>query len=392
MKSVELFAGAGGLAIGVAKAGFEHQVVIESDKNAVATLKANKSRSVEHVRDWNIFPGLAEKFDYRSVGPGITLISGGPPCQPFSLGGKHGGRNDKRDMFPHACATVRILRPEAFLFENVKGLLRKNFKPYFEYILRKLGYPNIEIKPKETWREHFQRLEKHHARDKKPSADWYRIKFRLLNAANFGVPQKRERVFIVGIRADLEKEFEFPVETHSEDSLIISKWITSEYWDEFGISPKKRPGPTIKERRRINVLTKNGHQSDNVKKPWETVRRALKGLTSLKAGQRCFKDPNHYLNPGARSYPGHTGSSWDEPSKTLKAGDHGVPGGENTVRINGDGDVRYYSVREAARIQTFPDDYVFEGAWSVCMRQLGNAVPVELANVVAGKLAASLKS
>jgi DNA (cytosine-5)-methyltransferase 1 len=91
---------------------------------------------------------------------------------------------------------------------------------------------------------------------------------------------------------------------------------------------------------------------------------------------------NHVGNPGARTYTGHTGSPWDEPSKTLKAGDHGVPGGENILRRE-DGSVRYFTVREAARLQTFPDEYVFRGAWCEGFRQLGNAVPVDLACAVA---------
>jgi DNA (cytosine-5)-methyltransferase 1 len=103
------------------------------------------------------------------------------------------------------------------------------------------------------------------------------------------------------------------------------------------------------------------------------------------------KIPNHRFNPGARSYPGHTGSPLDEPAKTLKAGDHGVPGGENMLART-DGTVRYFTVREAARLQTFPDDYIFRGAWTEAMRQLGNAVPVRLAEVVASSVAKTLLS
>jgi DNA (cytosine-5)-methyltransferase 1 len=87
------------------------------------------------------------------------------------------------------------------------------------------------------------------------------------------------------------------------------------------------------------------------------------------------------LQPGARIYPGHNGSPLDEPAKTLKAGDHGVPGGENMLRYP-NGDVRYFSVRECCRLQAFPDEYVFEGSWTENMRQLGNAVPVKLGEVV----------
>jgi len=110
-------------------------------------------------------------------------------------------------------------------------------------------------------------------------------------------------------------------------------------------------------------------------KPWRTMRDAFEGLG----------EPNghgeHSLREGAKAYPGHTGSDIDEPSKTIKAGGHGVPGGENTVRLP-DGTIRYLSVLEAKRIQTFPDDYIITGAWGEAMRQLGNAVPVHLAYIV----------
>jgi DNA (cytosine-5)-methyltransferase 1 len=98
---------------------------------------------------------------------------------------------------------------------------------------------------------------------------------------------------------------------------------------------------------------------------------------------------SHWPQPGAKSYPGHTGSPLDEPAKALKAGDHGVPGGENMLRYP-DGSVRYISVRESARIQTFPDEWRFSGSWSESMRQLGNAVPVELARVVASSVATAI--
>lgn len=100
--------------------------------------------------------------------------------------------------------------------------------------------------------------------------------------------------------------------------------------------------------------------------------------------------PNHRFQPGARSYPGHTGSPLDEPAKTLKAGVHGVPGGENMLR-RPDGGIRYFTVRESARLQTFPDDFSFHGSWSESMRQLGNAVPVTLAAIIAQSIASHLR-
>ena len=119
------------------------------------------------------------------------------------------------------------------------------------------------------------------------------------------------------------------------------------------------------------------------------MRDALAGLPEPQIGgvPGWF---NHELRTGARSYPGHTGSLLDEPSKAIKAGVHGVPGGENMLRYP-DGRVRYYSVREAARIQCFPDRYEFDANWSESMRQIGNAVPVRLAQIVASSVAVALR-
>ena len=121
---------------------------------------------------------------------------------------------------------------------------------------------------------------------------------------------------------------------------------------------------------------------------WLTVRDALQGLPEPTI-QNSYGIANHTLNPGARAYNGHTGSPHDEPAKALKAGDHGVPGGENMLAYS-DGTVRYFTVRESARLQTFPDTYHFNGSWSESMRQLGNAVPVRLAQTVAESIYARL--
>lgn len=119
-----------------------------------------------------------------------------------------------------------------------------------------------------------------------------------------------------------------------------------------------------------------------------TVRDALDGLTEpTMSGSRKFL--NHKLQPGAKTYPGHTGSPIDLPAKTLKAGVHGVPGGENMM-VKPDGSVRYFTIREAARLQTFPDNYVLHGAWSEAMRQLGNAVPVALGRIIASSVACAI--
>ena len=122
--------------------------------------------------------------------------------------------------------------------------------------------------------------------------------------------------------------------------------------------------------------------------PWRTVRDAIIGLPDPET-KAAAKVPNHLYQPGARTYPGHTGSPMDLPAKTLKAGDHGVPGGENMM-VRDDGSVRYFTVRESARMQTFPDGYRFHGSWTETMRQLGNAVPVLLAQRIASSVAEKL--
>ncbi|NCC36668.1 MAG: DNA (cytosine-5-)-methyltransferase, partial [Chloroflexia bacterium] len=134
MRSVELFAGAGGLALGVHKAGFVHEMVIERDKDTCITISENKKRGLTPVVNWKIFNDDIRKFDYSNIMEGIDLIAGGPPCQPFSMGGKHRAFLDERDMFPEAVRAVRELKPRAFIFENVKGLRREAFQRYFTYI------------------------------------------------------------------------------------------------------------------------------------------------------------------------------------------------------------------------------------------------------------------
>jgi DNA (cytosine-5)-methyltransferase 1 len=376
MRSLELFAGAGGLALGVSRAGFEHLGVVEWNHEACSSMNANRQSGLEHVRQWPIQEADVRTLRYSDFGTDIDLIAGGVPCQPWSLGGKHKGQNDQRNLFPEMIRAVRETQPRAVLVENVKGLLRHSFSNYFEYILLGLSYPELTAKPEEPWERHLKRLEQYHTSGKTRGLE-YKAAFRLLNAADYGVPQKRERVFIVAFRSDLPVEWSFPEPTHSKEALAISKWVTEEFWERNGISKRRRPRPTEKDQgvvARSDLFTAN-------RQPWVTVRDALFGLPEpTMQGTEAWQ--NHVLIPGARSYHGHTGSPLDEPSKTLKAGDHGVPGGENTVVME-DGEVRYLTVREAARMQTFPDEYFFPGAWTESMRQLGNAVPVKLAETVA---------
>ncbi len=281
-------------------------------------------------------------------------------------------------MFPEAARAVRELKPKVVLFENVKGLLRASFAKYFEYVVLQITHPDITKTDDESWENHLSRLEKHHTSGRHDGLH-YRVVYRLLNAADYGVPQRRERVVIVGFRSDLNLEWSFPDPTHTQESLMWDKWVTGDYWERHRIAKGLRPEPPPETSRL--VLLKNDWFAPSAE-PWRTVRDAIADLPDSNKPKASGKALNHRLVPGARSYKGHTGSSLDEPAKTLKAGDHGVPGGENMLAY-ADGTVRYFTVRESARLQTFPDDYAFFGSWTESMRQLGNAVPVELGHAVA---------
>ena len=369
MKSVELFAGAGGLALGIAKAGFRHLLVSEWDPEACDTLRRNSSR-VPEMAGWPIVEGDIHKLDYKPFRDQVDLLAGGPPCQPFSLGGKHGGQDDARNMFPEAIRAVRELRPKAVLFENVKGLLRASFRPYFDYVREWLRHPGLAPREGETWETHQERL-----RTSKEAE--YDVHTQLVDSADYGVPQSRQRVLMVAFRSDLKVAWTTPAPRTSEAALFHAQWISRKYWEEVG-KPAPRPPEDVQERLRREGVPLFPPAEER----WRTVRDALKGLPTPRAGMDAPDVANHVLIQGARSYPGHTGSDLDQPAKTLKAGDHGVPGGENMVRLDARR-VRYFTVREAARLQTFPDAFAFHGAWGESMRQLGNAVPVTLAETFA---------
>lgn len=383
MNSIELFAGAGGLALGIEKAGFSHSVVVERDSDACGTIRLNFGQANRRHSKWPLHETDIRNFDFSTFTEKVELVSGGPPCQPFSIGGKHRGFKDSRDMFPEAARVVRIVRPKAFIFENVRGLLRRSFAKYFEYILLQLTYPEIAPIACESWTEHQNRLERHHTQGQYRGL-YYRVSFRLVNAADYGVPQKRERVVIVGFRSDIGEGWHFPAATHSEDALLVSQWVTNEYWERHKIARKQRALITSEIAQRIMQM-----QFPVEILPWQTVRDAISGLPAPARGANV-EIPNHRFQPGARVYTGHTGSSLDAPAKTLKAGDHGVPGGENMM-VRPDGSVRYFTVRESARLQTFPDWFEFPCSWTESMRQIGNAVPVRLSEVIAGSIAKALK-
>jgi DNA (cytosine-5)-methyltransferase 1 len=381
MKAIELFAGAGGLALGSSMAGFEHEAVFEWNGNACDTIRENNRRG---TTNWPLVQKDVREVDFRSY-EGVAMVSGGPPCQPFSIGGKHEGHRDHRNLFPEAVRAVREIKPAVVLLENVRGLMRQSFSTFFDYLILQLGFPEVTIRAKESWEDHHGRLKRLRARAK--STDLlYDVTYKKLNAADYGVPQKRERVFIVGFRRDLGVRWAFPEPTHSLDSLLSAQWITGEYWERHGLPPTN--SGDVPARFRVRVARLRSMTLWPGLPPWRTIRDAISDLPE--PGLLASKIENHAINPGARSYGGHTGSPIDEPAKTLKAGDHGVPGGENMLVLP-DGKVRYFTVRESARLQTFPDEYVFQGSWTETMRQLGNAVAVDVGYAVASQIREALR-
>lgn len=368
MRSVELFAGGGGLTLGTHLGGFSTEVVAEWDSWSCETLRVNGALGHPLVRDIDVREGDVRKINWGDIAPGIDLVSGGPPCQPFSMGGKAMAAEDPRDMFPATAEVIRQLQPRAFMVENVRGLTRPTFANYFSYIQLRLAHPDLVARVGESWNDHYARLQAEHTSVRTDLQ--YRVVTHLVNAADYGIPQQRWRVFIVGFRCDIDAEWSFPEPTHSAAALRATQ-ESGEYWDAHRVP------------RSLRLIELRG-AGDPSLRPWRTVRDALVDLPEpTEKGSPRFL--NHVLQPGAKTYPGHTGSYVDAPSKALKAGVHGVPGGENMLR-RANGSVRYYTVREAARLQTFPDRYILNGPWSEAMRQIGNAVPVRLAQTIAASI------
>lgn len=378
MRTLEIFSGAGGLAKGLELSGFKHAAFVEFNKYACESL-------VENFTEARVFFGDIKDFDLNSLEQ-IDIVAGGPPCQPFSLGGKHKADLDSRDMFPYAIRAIEQLRPKAFVFENVKGLLRTTFSNYFEYIILRLTYPDFESSESLDWQVHLEELRG--IQKSSYQGVMYDVQYKLINAANYGVPQTRERVVIVGTRSDLSVSWAFPEETYSEDKLLWDMHVTGEYWDRHKVPKSLQPVLDSAAKEKITRLKAKYGMFEPSTQPWKTIRDALFDTPDPKSNHGIV---DHVFKGGARIYPGHTGSDLDWPSKTIKAGGHGVPGGENMIRYS-DGSVRYFTAYEAKKIQTFPHDYVIKGAWGEAMRQIGNAVPVLLAEKIGSSLARQIKS
>lgn len=377
---LEICAGSGGLSLGLHNAGFHHLALIERDKSAAETLRQN-SQTILSLDPSVVKEEDAAKVNFTSFVNKVDLVTAGPPCQPFSTAGKSQGYDDPRNMFPVLLDAVTLIMPKGIFIENVKGLLRKKFEDSFEYIKKRIEFPLARIKKGETWRDHYARLQKIKEKDFHDH-ERYVVGCQLVDTADFGIPQRRERVFISAFRLDLGVTTVNIDPTHSKEALLSDQWITGKYWERHNVAAPP-PDDHIGKMDQIllECMRKNPSLIDvdrSSRMPWCTVREALSDLPeSVPRG----KEPtlaNHVQHPGARTYAQHSGSHLDYPAKALKAGSNGTPGGENMLRISPIGDVRYFTTREAARLQTFPDEWVFHGPWGACIRQLGNAVPVKI--------------
>jgi DNA (cytosine-5)-methyltransferase 1 len=383
--SIELFTGGGGLALAMHQVGFRHLLAVERDAWSCSTLLTNAARPfrpdgcgpIVGAARWPLLQGDVRGVDFARWLGRVDVVAGGVPCQPWSLGGAHKGFRDPRNLWPELFRCVRETRPKIVVAENVRGLLRSSFKPYYDYILRELAAPFESRGDAEDWVSHDGRLRRALELPPRDPTERYNVGVHLVNAADYGVPQIRWRVFVVAFRRDADNgEWSFPHPTHSESALLRAK-ESGEYWDRHAISAPGATAPCL-----IAV------EEDIA--PWRTLRDAI---CDLPTPVDCTETPGwlHHVGwPGARQYRGHTPNALDWPSKTVKAGVHGVPGGEGVVRLD-DGTLRNLTVRETARLMTFPDRWELVGRRSEQMRQLGNAVPVALGRAVAGSLARSLR-
>jgi DNA (cytosine-5)-methyltransferase 1 len=437
--SVELFAGGGGLAMAVHQARFRPLLFNEFNDRACQTLVRSAATTlgagrIEYVDDPRpsrpregepvpLFGRDVRKLDLSGMrgdegNEEVDLLAGGPPCQPFSVGGVAKGDEDKRNMFPAIFEAVREMHPKAVLCENVRGLLRPSFARYFQYIQNELSLPFVQRAENVTWQVHNEELERMLAArsDDDRDVNRYRVVMVKVNAADYGVPQVRHRVVLVAFRADLGVDveaFEKEVKTRqfSDKALYRTQRRGGEYWKRHDDVPSH-----VRERVIASLPEQSDADSDEMEcEPWFTLRDALRGyglggplpplpeidLTKLdrrteQAASLGITD--HVGWPGARIYPGHTPNELDKPAKTVKAGVHGVPGGESVLLLDErfpDSDVyqyRYMTVRETARAMSFPDEWQGAGPRGEKMRQLGNAVPVVLGKHFAEAIANALDS
>lgn len=321
--SVELFAGAGGLALGMEMAGFHHVLLNEFDHNACDTLKLNRP-------DWNVVEEDIHTVDFSGLRGKVDFLSGGFPCQAFSYAGKRLGFEETRGtLFFELARAVKEIQPKVFLCENVKGLMEHDGGRTLETItnvIKELGYSLIPP--------------------------------RVLKAVMYKVPQKRERLFLVAIRNDLagKVSFDWPAPYKRVMTLRDAFFAGDLYPVDV---PESECQQYPEKKRKVMELVPMGGDWRDL--PEDVAKEYMKGSYNLGGGKTGM----------ARRL------SLDEPSLTLTC----APAQKQTERCHPI-ETRPLSVREYARIQTFPDDWNFSGNMSSKYKQIGNAVPVNLANAV----------
>lgn len=316
-KVIELFAGAGGLALGMEMAGLKKEALIEIDKNCIETLKYNRP-------NWNVIHDDISNVNFKNMK--ADIVTGGFPCQPFSFAGKKLGFEDTRGtMFFEFARCVKEVQPKILLAENVEGLLRHDNGRTLTTIigiLEDLGYE---------------------------------VKYKVINAMNHGVAQKRKRLIIVGTKRGYF--FEFP----KEQNTI----------------------PTLKDAL-LNVPESEGTKfSEKRKKVLDLVPPGGCWINLPIEIQKEFMGKSFYSGGGKRGMARRI--SWDEPCLTLTTS----PSQKQTERCHPD-ETRPFTIREYARIQSFPDDWVFKGSISSQYKQIGNAVAVLVGKVLGEQLVKSL--
>lgn len=318
---LELFAGAGGFALGLEKAGLKCIALNEIDKNAAETLRQNRP-------EWNVIQDDVRNLSFKHLNGMPDVVTGGFPCQAFSYAGKKLGLQDARGtLFYEFARIVDETKPKICVGENVRGLLNHDKGRTIEgmrSILDEIGYRTLDPK--------------------------------ILKAIFYNVPQKRERLILIGIRKDLEIDFEFPKPHKKTYSLrdALKKG------DLFDADVPSSPGTTYPTRKKeiLDLVPPGGY--------WRDLPLEI---------QKEFMQKSFYLGGGKTGMARRI--SWDEPSLTLTCS----PAQKQTERCHPD-ETRPFTVREYARIQTFPDDWAFAGPVTSQYKQIGNAVPVNLAKEI----------
>lgn len=316
-KVLELFAGAGGLAVGMEKAGLKCVALNEIDKHACETLRTNRP-------NWNVYEGDIKNFSFFSYHNQVDVVTGGFPCQAFSYAGKRLGFEDARGtLFYEFARVVKEVNPPICIGENVKGLLSHDNGKTLQgmiSILDEIGYNVVPVE--------------------------------VLKAINYKVPQKRERLILVGIRKDIDVKYEYP----KPYKKIYNLKDALKKGDLFDTNVPKSDGVKYRESKKnvLDLVPPKGY--------WRDLPLEI---------QKDFMGASFYLGGGKTGMARRIG--WDEPCLTLTCS----PAQKQTERCHPD-ETRPFTVREYARIQTFPDNWHFSGPMSQQYKQIGNAVPVNL--------------